>query len=120
MTPTTMRKATLLLAILAAAELALTSCGLSDPYATRGQPTPAATSTSAPRAAAPEQNPGETPAPPPPEPAAQTPQQVKATPEDAVAQFATLYVNWSWRTLSLQQRQLAHISVGSARLAEQQ
>lgn len=116
-----MRKVTLLLALLAAAELTLAGCGLTDPYAPRGQTTwrPAVTGPS-PQAAAPQQNPGEPPAPPPAAPAVQTPAQLQPTPQDAIAQFAGLYVNWSWRTLTAQQRQLARISVGAARLAEQQ
>jgi hypothetical protein len=115
-----MRKAIPLLAVLVAAELALSSCGLSDPYASRSQPTPSTTAAPSPRAAAPEQNPGEPPAPASAAPAAQAPAQARARPQDAIAQFAALYVNWSWRTLSSQQQQLARISVGSARLAEQQ
>jgi hypothetical protein len=117
-----MRKPTLLLALLAAAELTLTSCGLTDPYATRSKITQSATTAAAPppTAAAPEQNPGEPPVPPPASPAAQTPDHLSASPRTAVAQFAALYVNWSWRTLTAQQRELAGISVGSARLAEQQ
>jgi hypothetical protein len=66
------------------------------------------------------QNPGELPAPPPPSPAAQYPGEVKPTPEKALEAFAWLYVNWTYRTLTGNQRRLASISVGPARLAELQ
>ena len=66
------------------------------------------------------QNTGETPAPPPPTAASQAPSAPAATPEQAIRQFALLYVNWTWRTLPTHLRQLAALSVGAARLAEQQ
>ncbi len=66
------------------------------------------------------QNSGEPPAPAPPSPAAQAPAGVQPTPSKALAAFAELYVNWSYRTLSADQRTLATISVAAARLAEQQ
>lgn len=65
-------------------------------------------------------SPGEPPAPAPPSAAAQAPIQVQRTPHGALAAFATRYVNWSYRTLPRQQRALAGMSVGSARLAEEQ
>jgi hypothetical protein len=66
------------------------------------------------------QNPGEPTAPPPPSPSTQTPANVQATPTKALAAFAQLYVNWSYHTLSTDQRTLAAISVGAARLSERQ
>ena len=66
------------------------------------------------------QNPGEPPAPAPPAPAAQAPAGVQPTPSGALAAFAQLYTNWTYRTLSSNQRTLAAMSVGAARLAEQQ
>jgi hypothetical protein len=64
------------------------------------------------------QNPGEPPAPAPPSPAAQTPAGVQSTPAKAIAAFAQLYVNWTYRTLTANQRTLAAMSVGAARLSE--
>jgi hypothetical protein len=66
------------------------------------------------------ENPGEPPAPAPPAPAAQAPAGIQPTPSKALAAFAQLYVNWTYRTLSFNQRTLAAMSVGAARLAEQQ
>jgi len=66
------------------------------------------------------QNQGEPPAPPPPSAAAQTPAGVQPTPARALDVFAGLYVNWNYRTLTASQRKLAAMSVGPARLAEQQ
>jgi hypothetical protein len=65
-------------------------------------------------------NPGEPAAPPPPSPSAQAPTDVRPTPAKALAAFAQLYVNWSYRTLSADQGTLAAISVGAARLSERQ
>jgi hypothetical protein len=65
-------------------------------------------------------NAGEPGAPPPPSPAAQAPFGVHTTPQRALAQFATRYINWSYRTLTEDQRALARSAVGAARLAEQQ
>jgi hypothetical protein len=45
---------------------------------------------------------------------------VQATPAGALEAFARLYVNWTYRTLVDNQRRLAAMSVGPARLAEQQ
>jgi hypothetical protein len=45
---------------------------------------------------------------------------VQSTPADAITQFATLYMNWTWRTLAAHERKLAALSVGPARLSEQQ
>jgi hypothetical protein len=66
------------------------------------------------------QNTGELPAPAPPSSQAQTPAGVQTTPAAAVEAFARLYVNWTYRTLTSHQRRLAAMSVGPARLAEQQ
>jgi pyruvate/2-oxoglutarate dehydrogenase complex dihydrolipoamide acyltransferase (E2) component len=66
------------------------------------------------------ENPGEPPAPAPPAPAAQAPAGIQPTPTKALAAFSQLYVNWTYRTLSADQRTLAAMSVGAARLAEQQ
>jgi hypothetical protein len=66
------------------------------------------------------QNPGEPPAPAPPSPAAQAPAGVQPTPAKALAAFSRLYTNWTYRTLSADQRTLAAMSVGAARLAERQ
>jgi len=66
------------------------------------------------------ENPGEPPAPVPPAPAAQAPAGIQPTPTKALTAFAELYVNWTYRTLSSNQRTLAGMSVAAARLAEQQ
>ena len=66
------------------------------------------------------QNAGEPAAPPPPAAGAQGPVSVQATPEKALEAFAALYMNWTYRTLTEHQRMLAAMSVGAARLAEQQ
>ena len=66
------------------------------------------------------QNPGEPPAPAPPAPATQAPAGIQPTPSKALAAFSQLYTNWTYRTLSSNQRTLAAMSVGAARLAEQQ
>jgi hypothetical protein len=66
------------------------------------------------------QNAGELPAPPPSPSAAQAPAGVQATPGGALEAFARLYVNWTYRTLAGNQRRLAAMSVGPARLAERQ
>ena len=66
------------------------------------------------------QNAGEPPAPAPASPAAQTPADVQPTPLAALTAFSRLYSNWTYRTLTSDQRALAAMSVGAARLAEQQ
>lgn len=66
------------------------------------------------------QSPGETPAAPPSAPASQAPEDVQRTPVAALEAFARLYSNWTYRTLATDQRRLAAISVGAARLAERQ
>lgn len=90
--------------------LALAGCHNPDaPSATTG-----AASTRSP------QNAGELPAPPPQSSSAQAPAVVQATPIKALEAFARLYVNWTYRTLTSNQRRLAAMSVGPARLAERQ
>ena len=66
------------------------------------------------------QNAGEPPAPPPSSPASQAPVDVQGTPSAALAAFSRLYSNWTYRTLTSNQRSLAAMSVGGARLAEKQ
>lgn len=65
-------------------------------------------------------NRGEPPAPRPVSPESQNPAQVKASPQAALAYFARLYINWSYRTITADQRLLAAISVGQARIGERQ
>ena len=99
---------------------ALAACGITDPYShpsTTTSSQPAAPRGPAPAAA---QNTGEPAAPPPPTAQSQAPSAPAATPEQAIGRFALLYVNWTWRTLPTHLRQLAALSVGAARLAEQQ
>jgi hypothetical protein len=95
------------------AAVALTGC--SNPDA----PTAPATLPATSEAAAPG-SPGEPAAPAPPSAASQRPSQAAPTPQAALTAFAHLYVNWSYQTLGAEQRELAAIAVGSARLAEQQ
>jgi len=52
--------------------------------------------------------------------AEQAPRRPASTPEQAITQFAALYVNWTYHTLPAHERQLATIAVGDARLAERQ
>ena len=66
------------------------------------------------------ENTGEAHAPPPPSPARQAPVNVQASPERALTLFAEEYINWNFQTLTPRQRELAAMSVGSARLTEQQ
>jgi len=92
------------------AVVVLASCTNPDaPTVSSGTPT-----SSSPR------NPGEPPAPAPPAPGAQAPIDVQSTPAKALAAFSRLYMNWTYRTLSEDQRTLAAMSVDPARLAEQQ
>jgi len=66
------------------------------------------------------QNAGEPPAPAPASPATQTPASVQPTPLAALTTFSRRYTNWTYRTLTSDQRMLAAMSVGAARLAERQ
>ncbi len=75
---------------------------------------PKTTSTSSP------QNAGEPPAPAPLSTASQAPVGVRRAPAAALEAFSRLYSNWTYRTLSGDQHRLAAMSVGAARLAEQQ
>jgi hypothetical protein len=102
-----LRKPVLLLCSLACA-FALAGC-IKNPDAT---PTPTTTSTPG--------NAGEPAAPKPPALTAQHPTDLQTTPAGALAAFARLYVNWSYRTLTTSQQTLAAMAVGPARLAEQQ
>jgi type IV pilus biogenesis protein CpaD/CtpE len=97
-------------ACLLAATVALVGC--SNPDAPGAGPT--TTSTSSPA------NAGEPPAPAPTAPASQASTDVQATPSAALAAFSRLYSNWTYHTLTSDQRRLAAMSVGAARLAEQQ
>lgn len=92
--------------------LVLALAGCSNPDAPAAGP--ATHSTRSPQSA------GEPPAPAPTSPASQAPAEVQRTPTAALAAFARIYSNWTYRTLSGDQRRLAAMSVGSARLAEQQ
>jgi hypothetical protein len=65
-------------------------------------------------------SPGEPTAPTSPTPASQQPAAPVRTPRRALEQFAGIYINWSYLDLQAKQRKLAAMSVGAARLAEQQ
>jgi len=114
MSPPAARTLTLTCLLLAA--VALTGCTNPD-APTTGAATETATGTSG--AAAP-QNPGEPAAPAPPSAASQAFASVAPTPQAALEAFARVYVNWSYQTLTSEQRTLAAMAVGQARLAEQQ
>lgn len=94
------------------AALALAGCSNPDAPATANPTT--TTTTSAAR------NAGEAPGPPPTPTASQTPVNVQTTPQAALDAFAERYINWNYKTLAAQQRTLTAISVGAARLGEQQ
>lgn len=66
------------------------------------------------------QNAGEPPAPSPRAAASEGAWGVQPTPVRALEAFGRRYINWSWQTLSEDQRALAAMAVGQARLAEQQ
>ncbi len=93
--------------------VAATFSGCSDLYA-------ASRPASTPSAAMRVQNAGEPPAPPPSSSGAQSPTSVQATPQAAILRFAQRYSNWTYRTLAREQAVLAAMSVGAARLAEEQ
>jgi hypothetical protein len=65
-------------------------------------------------------SPGEPRAPGAPSAASQIRTAVQRTPQAALEAFAERYTNWTYRTLTAQQRALGAMSVGAARLAEQQ
>jgi hypothetical protein len=98
---------TTLVAVSVLATLALTGCANPD----------APTTTTATSGASPA-NAGEPAAPAPPSATSQRPSAVQPTPTKALAAFAERYVNWTYRTLSSDQRSLATMSVGAARLSE--
>jgi hypothetical protein len=98
-----------------AAALALAGCTNPDaPAGSLGEPASAAAAAAAPRSA------GEPAAPAAPTPASQAPADVQATPQAALAAFAQIYINWTFQTLTGRQLTLAAMSVGPARIAEQQ
>ncbi len=101
-------------AIALLAALALSGCSNPDAAGSSARESEPRTTAGAPSSR------GEGPAPAPPTPASQAPARVQSTPQSALSAFAGLYVNWSYRTLSAEQRSLATISVGAARLAEEQ
>jgi hypothetical protein len=103
-----------------AATVAVAGCGITDRYTHANTTTNQQPESPAAMGLAAAQNPGEPAAPPPPTARSQAPSAPAATPEQAIRQFALLYVNWTWRTLAPHLRQLAALSVGPARLAEQQ
>jgi hypothetical protein len=87
--------------------------GCTDPYTAKQQPTRASRATGV-------QNTGEPAAPPPAPAAGQSVVDAQSTPQNAISLFARLYANWSYATLTHDQLTLAAMSVGTARLAEQQ
>ncbi len=97
---------------IAACLLALALSGCSNPDAPSSKP--------ASHSAASPQSAGEPPAPAAPSPSSERPVEVRRTPQAALAAFSHIYSNWTYRTLSDRQRTLALMSVGAARLAEQQ
>lgn len=86
--------------------------GCSNPDAPNAGPTTSSTTSL--------QNAGEPQAPPPASAASQAPADVQSTPSGALAAFSGLYSNWTYLTLTSDQRRLAAMSVDAARLAEQQ
>jgi len=101
---------TITLAVLLGAALALAGCTNPDGPAATGSQTVSGSPGGA----------GEPQAPAPPSAARQSPAGIHRTPSAALTAFAELYSNWSYRTLTAQQRTLAKEAVGSARLTEQQ
>jgi len=100
--------------------LGLLACMIAVALVLAGCSNPDATGTTAASTQASPQSAGEPPAPAPPPPSAQSPAQVQPTPTGALTAFAERDVNWNWKTLAGDQRALAAIAVGAARLAEQQ
>jgi hypothetical protein len=105
------------------ASVALTGCGITDPY-THDQPQPRPTTTSAPVSAttATVTDPSE-PAPSQPTTTAATgvtagtSSSGAATPRQALRLYTRLYINWTATTIGAHQRQLAAMSQGTARAA---
>ncbi|MCW3033335.1 MAG: hypothetical protein JWM60_1680 [Solirubrobacterales bacterium] len=65
-------------------------------------------------------SPGEPAAPPPRAPISEAPAAAQPTPQQALAYFGSLYVNWDYRDLPARQRRLAAIAVGDAHATERQ
>jgi hypothetical protein len=65
-------------------------------------------------------NPGESEGTVPAAAEAAPPQRPAATAEQALAAFASLYINWTYRTLPAHETTLAAMAVGDARLAERE
>jgi hypothetical protein len=63
-------------------------------------------------------SPGEPATPPPRAPASEAPAAAQPTPQQALTQFAALYINWDYRDLTRVQRRLAAMAVGDARATE--
>ncbi len=103
-------RATRLIA-LAIAATTLTGCTNPDAATTKARSGPTRASV---------QNAGEPPAPRATASGTQAPLAVQSTASRAAAAFATLYVNWTYRTLVAHQRTLAAMAVGAARLSERQ
>ncbi len=100
-------------AYLLLAAVALSGCSNPDAPGATGSARAAST------AAAPG-SPGEPAAPASPSASSQAPSRARSTPQAALAAYAQTYINWSYRTLSAEQRALAAMSVGAARLSERQ
>jgi len=98
------------------AALALSGCVNPDApgHSAGGEGGPAASTADGPG------SPGEPKAPAAPTPATEQPAAPKSTPRQALEAFAVIYVNWSYLDLQAQQRTLADMSVGAARLGEKQ
>lgn len=98
-------------AVLAA--LTIAGCSLTNPYSPQATTPPSSNAPDAPDP--PPERGGSIPA------AAQTAQRTLApaaaqpTPDDALARYATIAINWSWRTLASTERRLATLSLGQAR-----
>jgi hypothetical protein len=103
-------RATVALVLVLVAAGALVGCSNPD------SPGASSTATSRPAPA----NAGEPSAPPPASPASQAPFGVQPSTQRALADYAHRYTNWTYRSLTEDQRALARSSVGAARLAEQQ
>jgi hypothetical protein len=106
------RRARLALLVLCGVAIVLGAGGCSDPYAIKAGSVGTGASSV--------QNVGEPPAPAPRQDGAGGVFDPQATPQAAIARFAEVYANWSYRSLARDQVLLASMSVGAARLAERQ